>query len=61
MAGVIGRYFRIDPVFVLKSDYFEWATRVAAMNHAVNEENKAAKSKSSGSSRGIDPRMNHLM
>lgn len=61
MAGVIGRYFRIDPVAVLNSDYFEWAVRVAALNHAVSEENKASKSKSGTSSNGIDPRIRHLM
>lgn len=39
-AARIGSYFRIDPMTVLQADYFDWATRVAAFNVAVTEENQ---------------------
>jgi len=60
MAGMIGRYFRIDPVLVLKADYFEWAVRVAAVNYATEQEQKASQSKGKGNS-SVSPKISHLM
>lgn len=48
VAGMIGRYFRIDPVSVLDSDYTTWAIRIASYNVASREEAAAlAKAKAS--------------
>lgn len=41
MAGQIGRYFRTDPVMILKADYFTWAVRVAAYDWAATKEAEA--------------------
>lgn len=41
MAGVIGRYFRVDPIEVLKSTTFEWNVRIAAYEVAAEAEAKA--------------------
>lgn len=37
--------FHIDPVDVLKTDYFTWAVRLAALNVAVEELEKANQKK----------------
>jgi hypothetical protein len=57
LAGTVGRYFRIDPVVVLNSNYWEWACRVAALNYAASEEKKANQK----NSRTTDSRISHLM
>lgn len=35
----MGRFFHIDPLLLLQGDYFEWATRVAAYNVAIDHHN----------------------
>lgn len=47
-AGAIGRYFRIDPLLVLDSNYFEWQVRQAAYEYASKAEADAMSAKSRG-------------
>lgn len=44
-AGLIGRFFHIDPLVVLNSDYMDWSIRMAAYQHAMKEEEAAQKKK----------------
>ena len=40
-AGVMGRFFRIDPVLIGRSTFFEYAFRAAAFQHAQRLEQEA--------------------
>lgn len=43
MAGIIGKYFGLDPIDILNGSYFEFAVRLAAFNQAVKAEEEANK------------------
>ena len=37
----MGRFFRMDPMVALKSNYFEWAVRKVAFEVAVEQQERA--------------------
>jgi hypothetical protein len=56
----VARYFRIDPVIVLESNYWTWAVRVAALQYASEEEKKASEKGNKGKL-AADSRINRMM
>lgn len=42
MAGLIGRFFQMDPVLVIDCDYTKYAVRAAAYRYVAGKEEAAA-------------------